>query len=158
MGDLAIGHALVLMQIDWPQEATTLSTITERIINRGSFAYPLFQAYIICVDILEELTYLWTEHGGGVSLDIAAGSGVLQSICCLTYAVLFLYIYSRYIIVKNITDRRITTRGADKGVREEVKQAMRRQAARDGIDPLDELLQKFIITEKSAILHSLIIQ
>ncbi|XP_014611356.1 PREDICTED: integrator complex subunit 10 isoform X1 [Polistes canadensis] len=133
VGDLAIGHALVLMQIDWPQEASTLSIITERIINRGSFVYPLFQSYIICVDILEELTYLWTEHGGGVSLDIATGSGVLQS-------------------------RRITTRGADKGVREEVKQAMRRQAARDGVDPLDELLQKFIVNEKSAILHSLIIQ
>ncbi|XP_015176481.1 PREDICTED: integrator complex subunit 10 isoform X3 [Polistes dominula] len=133
VGDLAIGHALVLMQIDWPQEASTLSIITERIINRGSFVYPLFQPYIICVDILEELTYLWTEHGGGVSLDIATGSGVLQS-------------------------RRITTRGADKGVREEVKQAMRRQAARDGVDPLDELLQKFIVNEKSAILHSLIIQ
>lgn len=52
----------------------------ERILNRGSFAYPLFQTYIICVDILEELTYLWTEHGGGVSLDITIGAGVLQSI------------------------------------------------------------------------------
>lgn len=83
---MAIGHALVLMQIDWPQEASTLSMITERIINRGSFSYPLFQAYIICVDILEELTYLWTEHGGGVSLDIATGSGVLQSILfCILY-------------------------------------------------------------------------
>ncbi|XP_011344357.1 integrator complex subunit 10 isoform X2 [Ooceraea biroi] len=132
VGDLAIGHALVLMQIDWPQEASTLTTITERILNRGSFAYPLFQAYIICVDILEELTYIWTDHGGGVSLDITASSGVVQN-------------------------RRITTRGADKGVREEVKQAMRRQAARDGIDPLDELLQKFIVNEKTAIMHSLII-
>lgn len=145
------------MQIDWPQEASTLSTITERIINRGSFSYPLFQAYIICVDILEELTYLWTEHGGGVSLDIATGSGVLQStLFCILY---FLDIISCfYYLYKNILDRRITTRGADKGVREEVKQAMRRQAARDGIDPLDELLQKFIINEKVAILHSLIIQ
>lgn len=57
-----------------------------------------------------------------------------------------------------ILGRRITTRGADKGVREELKQAMRRQAARDGIEPLDELLQKFIISEQGAILHSLIIQ
>lgn len=132
VGDLAIGHALVLIQIDWPQEANTLTAITERILNRGSFAYPLFQTYIICVDILEELTYLWTEHGGGISLDITTGAGVLQN-------------------------RRITTRGADKGVREEVKQAMRRLAARDGIDPLDELLQKFIVNEKTAILHTLII-
>ncbi|XP_043469716.1 integrator complex subunit 10 [Leptopilina heterotoma] len=132
VGDLAIGHALVLMQIDWPQESEILSTITERIRTRGSFCYPLFQAYIINVDILEELTYLWTEHGGGVSLDIGSNSGMLQN-------------------------RRIATRGADKGVREEVKQAMRRQAARDGVDQLDELLQRFIIHEKSAILHSLII-
>lgn len=57
-----------------------------------------------------------------------------------------------------ILGRRITTRGADKGVREELKQTMRRQAARDGIEPLDELLQKFIINEQGAILHSLIIQ
>ncbi|XP_015607982.1 integrator complex subunit 10 isoform X2 [Cephus cinctus] len=131
--DLALGHALVLMQMDWPQEGNTLCTITERIISRGAFSYPLFQAYIICVDILEELTYLWTEHGGGVSLDIATGSGLLQN-------------------------RRITTRGADKGVREEVKQAMRRQAARDGVDPIDELIQRFILNEKAAILHSLIVQ
>lgn len=77
------------------------------------------------------------------------------------YTILY-FIYFKYHVVyylyKNILDRRITTRGADKGVREEVKQAMRRQAARDGIDPLDELLQKFIINEKVAILHSLIIQ
>ncbi|XP_046417197.1 integrator complex subunit 10 isoform X2 [Neodiprion virginianus] len=130
VGDLALGHSMVLMQMDWPQEAGTLGIITERILNRGSFGYPLFQAYIICVDILEELTYLWTEHGGGVSLDIASGSGILQS-------------------------RRITTRGADKGVREEVKQAMRRQAARDGIEPMDDLIQRFIVNEKNAILHSL---
>ena len=93
VGDLAIGHALVLMQIDWPQEASTLSTITERIINRGSFSYPLFQAYIICVDILEELTYLWTEHGGGISLDIATGSGVLQSRSFYTLNHIFVFIY-----------------------------------------------------------------
>lgn len=79
VGDLAIGHALVLIQIDWPQEASTLTTITERILSRGSFSYSLFQIYIICVDILEELTYLWTDHGGGVSLDISPSSGIVQS-------------------------------------------------------------------------------
>ncbi|XP_033228562.1 integrator complex subunit 10 [Belonocnema kinseyi] len=131
VGDLSIGHALVLMQIDWPQESALLSVITEIIKSRGTFSYPLFQAYIINVDILEELTYLWTEHGGGVSLDIGNNSGMLQN-------------------------RRIATRGADKGVREEVRQTMRRQAARDGVELLDELLQRFILHEKTAILHSLI--
>jgi len=77
---LSIGHALVLIQIDWPQEANLLTTITERILNRGSFIYPLFQSYIICIDILEELTYLWSDHGGGVSLDITTGMAIIQSI------------------------------------------------------------------------------
>jgi len=130
VGDWAVGNALVLMQIDWPQNADILNTITERINSTEAFRYPLFQTYIICIDILEELTYLWTEHGGGVSLEIALGSEVLQR-------------------------SRITTRGADKGVREEVKQAMRRQAARDGVDPIDELVQRFILNEKAALLHSL---
>ncbi|XP_011505851.1 PREDICTED: integrator complex subunit 10 [Ceratosolen solmsi marchali] len=132
-GDLAIGHALVLMQIDWPQEAMMLNVITKKILNRRSFCYPLFQAYIISVDILEELTYLWTDHGGGVHLDIAVNTGILQN-------------------------RRISTRGTDKGAREEVKQTMRRQAARDGVDALDELLQRFILNEKKALQHSLIVR
>ena len=67
------------MQIDWPQESAMLSVITEIIKSRKAFCYPFFQAYIINVDILEELTYLWTEHGGGVSLDIGNSSGILQS-------------------------------------------------------------------------------
>ena len=50
----------------------------------------------------------------------------------------------------------MSTRGADKGVREEVRQAMRRQAARDGVELLDDLLQRFILHEKTAILHSLL--
>lgn len=54
--------------------------------------------------------------------------------------------------------RRITTRGADKGVKEEVRQAMRRQAARDGVDSVGELIQRFIINEKAALLHSLMMK
>ncbi|KAJ8680759.1 hypothetical protein QAD02_016546 [Eretmocerus hayati] len=130
--DLAIGHALVLMQIDWPQEAPFLHILTQKILSRRSFSYPLFQAYVINVDILEELMYLWMDHGGGVVLDVAVNTGILQN-------------------------RRISTRGADKGVREEVRQTMRRQAARDGVDHLDELLQRFILNEKEALLLSLII-
>jgi len=78
--------------MDWPQEASILTTITERILNRGSFAYPLFQSYVICVDILEELTYLWTEHGGGVSLDFT-GSGVLQSMYIIPFINIFISYY-----------------------------------------------------------------
>ena len=55
----------------------------------------------------------------------------------------------------SFTGSRTMTRGADKGVREEVKQTMRRQAARDGIEPIDDLIQRFIINEQAAIMHSL---
>ncbi|XP_063972563.1 integrator complex subunit 10 [Diachasmimorpha longicaudata] len=132
-GDWVTGNCLVLMQLDWPQEANILPIISERIRMHEAFRYPLFTSYIICIDILEELTYLWTESGGGVSLDIAIGSEVLQG-------------------------RRITTRGADKGVREEVRQAMRRQAARQDVDPINELIKRFIINEKAAISHSLMLK
>ena len=81
IGDLAIGHTLVLMQIDWPQQISDYTLVMKTILSRRSFSYPLFQAYIINVDILEELTYLWAEHGGGVSLDIAVNTGILQSNC-----------------------------------------------------------------------------
>ncbi|XP_034951141.1 integrator complex subunit 10 [Chelonus insularis] len=130
-GDWTIGNSLVLMQIDWPQEANLFISIIEAIKANKTFQYPLFLTYIINIDILEELTYLWTEHGGGISLDIAIGSEVLQK-------------------------RRITTRGTDKGVREEVRQAMRHQAARDSVDPIEKLIQKFIVDEKAALLHSLL--
>lgn len=84
-GDWVIGNALVLMQIDWPQEAHLLAPITERILANEAFRYPLFLNYIVNIDILEELTYLWTEHGGGVSLDIAIGSDSLQGYLLLLF-------------------------------------------------------------------------
>lgn len=144
------------MQMDWPQEAGILSIITERILNRGSFTYPLFQSYIISVDILEELIYLWTEHGHGISLDLTANTGVLQSTYNdALFDTFVTHTYKSSCKKQIILDRRITTRGADKGVREEIKQIMRRQAARDGIDSLDELLQKFILNERNAIKSTL---
>ncbi|KAF5298601.1 hypothetical protein FQR65_LT09696 [Abscondita terminalis] len=100
--ELSIGHILVLLQLDWPQEEDLLPLIIEQIRQRGAFSYLLFQAYIINVDILEELTYLWTEQGGQITLDI----------------------------LPHLGQRRIGTRGADKGVKEEIKHTIKRQIAR----------------------------
>ncbi|XP_031333411.1 integrator complex subunit 10 [Photinus pyralis] len=124
--ELAIGNILVLLQFDWPQEEDLLPLIIEQIRQRGSFSYLLFQAYIINVDILEELTYLWTEQGGQISLDI----------------------------LPHLGQRRIGTRGADKGVKEEIKYAIKRQIARSN-EPLDLLIMKFISQERGHILQSL---
>lgn len=77
-GAYAIGHALVLSQIDWPQEKEFFFTLIHIIKSRGSFFYPWFNPYIICADIIEELSYLWSEHGGGITLDIVSGPNVNQ--------------------------------------------------------------------------------
>lgn len=55
----------------------------------------------------------------------------------------------------NCRQRRIGTRGADKGAKEEIKQAIRRQIARSN-ESVDELLVKFITQERSQILQVLV--
>lgn len=124
--ELGIGHILVLLQFDWPQEEDLLPTLVEQIRQRGAFSYMLFQGYIINVDILEELTYLATEQGGQITLDI----------------------------LPHLGQRRIGTRGADKGAREEIRLAIRRQIARSN-EALDQLMVKFISQERGHILQSL---
>ncbi|KAF5294624.1 hypothetical protein FQA39_LY02756 [Lamprigera yunnana] len=125
--ELSLGNILVLLQLDWPQEEDLLPLIIEQIQQRGAFSYLLFQAYIINIDILEELTYLWTEQGGQITLDI----------------------------LPHLGQRRIGTRGADKGVKEEIKHTIKRQIARSN-EPLDQLIIKFISQERGHILQSLI--
>jgi integrator complex subunit 10 len=57
--------------------------------------FPLFTQYVINMDIIEELTYLSTTSGGGISLDIVSGS--------------------------NRTTSRPGTRGANRGEKEDFK-------------------------------------
>jgi integrator complex subunit 10 len=47
-----------------------MTYLMERIRQRGSFSYSLFQNYVVNVDVLEEFMYLSTEQGGGITLDI----------------------------------------------------------------------------------------
>lgn len=51
--------------------------------------------------------------------------------------------------------RRIGTRGSDKGVKEEIKQVIKRQISRSN-EPLDELTIKFLTQERGNILQTLI--
>ncbi|XP_049820530.1 integrator complex subunit 10 isoform X2 [Aethina tumida] len=120
--ELAIGNIFTLVQLDWPQEEDVVPPLIEHIKQHGSFHYPLFQNYLINVDVLEELTYLWTQ-GGQIQLDILPHLG---------------------------SQRRIGTRGADKGVKEEIKQCIKRQIARSN-ENLDILLENFITLERNHI-------
>lgn len=76
--ELAIGNMLALVQYDWPQEMDTVPSLMEQIQQRGSFHYHWFQNYIVNVDILEEITYLWTSQGGQVTLDIIPHLGLFE--------------------------------------------------------------------------------
>lgn len=43
--ELAIGHVLTLVQLDWPQEEEFVPPIMEQIQQHGSFSYALFQVF-----------------------------------------------------------------------------------------------------------------
>ena len=68
--DLAVGHLTVLLQYDWPNNASLLEEVVEKIRRQGQFAYQLFASYVIQVDILEEFAYLATDQGGAINMDI----------------------------------------------------------------------------------------
>lgn len=76
--ELAIGNMLALVQLDWPQEMDFVPPLMEQIQQRGAFHYHWFQNYIVNVDILEEITYLWTTQGGQITLDIIPHLGYVS--------------------------------------------------------------------------------
>ncbi|KAG6454067.1 integrator complex subunit 10 [Manduca sexta] len=128
--DLNYGHMLVLMQLGWPQEEPIFIHILDVIRQKGVFHYHLFSTYIIHIDILEEISFIWNEQGNKIVLDILPNSQ------------------------QHLGQRRIGTRGADKGVREDFKQAMRAQVARSN-DSILNLIIQFITSERSYFLQIL---
>ncbi|OWR42425.1 integrator complex subunit 10 [Danaus plexippus] len=125
--DMTYGHMLVLMQLGWPQEEAMFIQIMDAIKNKGVFHYHLFTAYIIHIDILEELSFIWNEQGKNLALDILPNS-------------------------QHLGQRRIGTRGADKEVKEDFKQAMKAQVARNNESLLNLIIQ-FITSERTFFLQ-----
>jgi integrator complex subunit 10 len=70
VGESALGHCLVLLQLDWPQEQDLATLLLEQVKSSGRFSYPPFARYIVNVDLLEEFMYLASEQGGRVVLDV----------------------------------------------------------------------------------------
>ncbi|XP_075992271.1 integrator complex subunit 10 [Anticarsia gemmatalis] len=126
--DLTYGHMLVLMQLGWPQEEAIFIHILDMIRQKGVFHYHLFSSYIIHIDILEELSFIWNEQGNNIVLDILPNSQ------------------------QHLGQRRIGTRGADKGVKEDFKQAMKAQVARSNESVLN-ILTQFITAERTYFLQ-----
>ncbi|CAG9099274.1 unnamed protein product [Plutella xylostella] len=126
--DLTYGHILVLMQLGWPQEEAIFLQILDSIKKKGVFTYHLFSSYIIHIDILEEFSFMWNEQGNNVALDIIPNSQ------------------------QHMGQRRIGTRGADKGVKEDFKQAIKAQVSRNNESILNILVQ-FISAERAYLLQ-----
>ncbi|XP_028043164.1 integrator complex subunit 10 [Bombyx mandarina] len=126
--DLIYGHIMVLMQLGWPQEESIFIHILEYIRQKGIFHYHLFASYIIHIDILEEICFMWNEQGNNIVLDILPNSQ------------------------QHVGQRRIGTRGADKGVKEDFKQALKAQVTRSNESTLNLIIQ-FITSERSFFLQ-----
>ncbi|XP_053679868.1 integrator complex subunit 10 [Anopheles nili] len=114
-----LGNLLVLSQLNWPHESRTVEIIFEIIKTRRQFTYLHFTSYIINGEIIEEFMHLWT-HSPDVKLELAMPQQSLAT-----------------------GARRIGTRGADKGVKEDFKQIIRQQVARSN-DDIDELVLQFL--------------
>lgn len=129
--DMCVGNMLVLLQLElgdseqpMPGALDLLNNLMSHIRSRPSFSYPIFTNYIINADILEEVMHLAMKPDGSVAFEIAPPSSTQLT-----------------------SQRRISTRGVDKGAKEDFKSAMRRQIARS-TEPLEPLLIKFLTSEQ----------
>lgn len=109
--NLLIGNLLVLTQLDWPSDIEIANLVFERINQKRAFTYLLFPNYIINIDIIEEFMHLW--YPDEVKLE--------------------------FVLSNQTSNRRIGTRGSDKGVKEDFKQIIKQQVSRSN-DDVDSII------------------
>lgn len=126
--DAMLGNLLVLLQVDWPNEKPLAEAIFEQIASNGRFTFLNFSKYIICSDFIEEFMFVYM-HGNDVQLEFAQPQASLGT-------------------------RRIGTRGADKGVKDDFKQLVRKQIARCN-DNIVNLIVQFVADERVALAQNM---
>lgn len=117
---------LVLIQLNYPAEMKIAEFIFERIRAKQSFSFPDFSTYIICPDFLEEFMYLYTNESK-IQLELSSKTAGTMT-------------------------RRIGTRGADRGIKDEFKQLIRKQMARSNED-IESLIVQFITQERDLLMQ-----
>nr|XP_033771247.1 integrator complex subunit 10 isoform X2 [Geotrypetes seraphini] len=127
--DMALGHAIVLLQHEWPRGENLFLKAVNKICQQGNFQYENFFNYVTNIDMLEEFAYLRTQEGGKIHLELLPNQGML---------------------IKHHT----VTRGITKGVKEDFRLAMERQVSRCG-ENLMVVLHHFCINEKILLLQTL---
>uniref|UniRef100_UPI00398F2F8B integrator complex subunit 10 isoform X2 n=1 Tax=Pristiophorus japonicus TaxID=55135 RepID=UPI00398F2F8B len=151
--DLALGHVIVLLQLDWPRGENLFLKAIDKICQQGSFQYENFFNYVTNIDMLEEFAYLRTTEGGKIHLELLPNQGILIKNSSPPLGVLpqeFKLQPS-----SQTADRHHTvTRGITKGVKEDFRLAMERQVSRCG-ENLMVVLHRFCINEKIILLQTL---
>lgn len=123
--NLLLGNLLVLCQLDWPNEIAVAEMIFDMIRQRRAFSYLLFPNYIINVDMIEEFMHLW--YPGEIKLEFT---------------------------IPQTSNRRIGTRGSDKGVKEDFMQIIRQQINRSNED-IDDVIVQFLQHEHVILVQTL---
>ena len=119
--DLAIGHVVVLLQYCYPQEEDFVSMIIHKIKVSDAFTYPIFMRHVTHIEFLEMFSNIMSESS--VTLDIAPtlnGAPAASS------------------------TRRLGTRGANRGEKNEIKTAIKKQASTRAYDNMDEVIIDFV--------------
>ncbi|XP_032869052.1 integrator complex subunit 10 isoform X1 [Amblyraja radiata] len=151
--DLALGHAVVLLQLDWPRGENLFLKAVDKICQQGSFQYENFFNYVTNIDMLEEFAYLRTTEGGKIHLELLPNQGILIKNSSPPLGLLpqeFKLQPS-----SQAADRHHTvTRGITKGVKEDFRLAMERQVSRCA-ENLMVVLHRFCIAEKIILLQTL---
>lgn len=129
VSDLVLGDLLVLSQLDYPRETLLAEQIFSLIRSRGQFCYRLFPNYIVMIDYIEEFMSIWRSHNEEFNFEFSPAQA-------------------------NSATRRIGTRGADKGVREDFKQIIKQQILRAN-DSIPALVTSFIAQERIHLMQTI---
>lgn len=123
-----LGNLLVLLQLDWPAEKKLAESVFEEISSKGHFTYMNFTKYIICIDFIEEFMWIYM-HGNDVQLEFSPPQ-------------------------PNLGTRRIGTRGADKGVKDDFKHLLKQQISRSS-DDVESLIIQFLTQEHAVLVQNI---
>ncbi|XP_019809058.1 integrator complex subunit 10 isoform X2 [Bos indicus] len=153
--DMALGHAIVLLQHEWPRGEALFLKAVSKICQQGNFQYENFFNYVTNIDMLEEFAYLRTQEGGKIHLELLPNQGMLIKPSSPPMGLLQQEFFPVLQPSIQTADRHHTvTRGITKGVKEDFRLAMERQVSRCG-ESLMLVLHRFCVNEKILLLQTL---
>jgi len=134
--DSVLGHVIVLLQYIWPEERDLFYLLISRIQSRETFCYPILCDYIFRMEFLEEFSGLLYDSGRKIALDICHAAPQAA--------------------VAQTQSRKVATRGANKGEKDEMRSALRSQARRTAHTSLDTVIVSFLTTHRQSVLDCLV--